>query len=173
MAGTIRRFTIEYIEAEDRVRLTGEVAENATPVVIWITQRLACRLIPVLLQWLEKQTASPLQSIASQSATDAMHSFAQQAARSELKPQPPVRSESGGPMWLAGSVEAVMSDKRASLTFRGDSDQSANLALLPIELRQWLFILYKAWTKAQWPMALWPKWIESEKAPDQQHVTLH
>ena len=53
---TLQRITTEYIDQEDRIRLTGELAHGAT-VVLWITQRLLNRLIPHLTAWLSRQIA--------------------------------------------------------------------------------------------------------------------
>ena len=55
MTTTLRRITTEYIEIEDRLRISGEIAD-AEAVVIWLTQRLLLRLLPLLLQWLDQQT---------------------------------------------------------------------------------------------------------------------
>ena len=47
----LQRITSEYIEAEDRLRLTGEVGEGETET-LWLTQRLLTRLLDHLLKWL-------------------------------------------------------------------------------------------------------------------------
>ena len=39
----LQRFTTEYVEIEDRIRLAGETAPGHT-VVLWLTQRLLARL---------------------------------------------------------------------------------------------------------------------------------
>lgn len=40
----LQRITTQYIEVEDRLRLTGELAPGEV-VVLWLTQRLMHRLI--------------------------------------------------------------------------------------------------------------------------------
>ena len=70
---TFERITTQYIDFEDRIRLAGEVG-NAAPVVIWLTRRLLQRLLPALLQWLERQGADKQRA-------EVLQSFAQQAAR--------------------------------------------------------------------------------------------
>lgn len=55
----LQRFTTEYVEIEDRIRLAGETAPGHT-VVLWLTQRLLARLLPHLLQWLEQQTGATI-----------------------------------------------------------------------------------------------------------------
>jgi hypothetical protein len=48
----LQRITTVYSEEEDRICLTGE-ADNAAPVVVWLTQRLVLRRLPVLFNWLQ------------------------------------------------------------------------------------------------------------------------
>ena len=43
----LHRITTEYIDSEDRIRLTGQLASGDT-VVLWLTQRLLNRLVPHL-----------------------------------------------------------------------------------------------------------------------------
>src|SRR5688500_11623886 len=93
MTVTLKRVSTEYSDREDRLRLSGEV-EGAGPVVIWLTQRLAARLLPLLLKYLDQQTDG-------RPHRDALHGFAQQAARAELKPQAPVRAEPSAESLLA------------------------------------------------------------------------
>ncbi len=44
---TLQRITTEYVELEDRILLAGELG-NREAVVVWLTQRLLQRLVPVL-----------------------------------------------------------------------------------------------------------------------------
>ena len=163
---TFERITTEYIDLEDRIRLAGEV-ENVAPVVIWLTRRLLQRLLPALLQWLERQDdATP--------RAEVLQSFAQQAARAELTPQAPVRAVAGCAAWLAQSVDITQSEQIISLTFRGADGQDAALILAAKPLRQWLGIVHDAYLKADWPLNVWPGWIrESTLAAGQQSVVLH
>ena len=52
----LQRLTTEYIVIEDRMRISGET-RDAGPVVMWLTNRLAMRVVPQLLRWLEDQAA--------------------------------------------------------------------------------------------------------------------
>ena len=73
----LQRITTEYIEAEDRVRLSG-VSPSGEAVSLWVTQRLLSRLLKVILNW----TAE------GENAQQALkNAFAQQAARADLKLQ--------------------------------------------------------------------------------------
>lgn len=166
MSQSLQRITTEYIDLEDRIRLAGEV-ENAAPVVVWLTQRLLLRLLPALLQGLERQGAdTPLAEV--------LHGFAQQAARAELAPQTPVRAGVGSTAWLALSVDIARTEPAVSLTFRGADGQEASLTLAAKPLRQWLSILHDAYIKAEWTLEVWPEWLRECVIPTrQQAVVLH
>ena len=51
----LQRITTEYVNTEDRIRLSGEVEEN-TSIVLWLTQRLLAQLITHLFRLIEKQS---------------------------------------------------------------------------------------------------------------------
>ena len=166
MTPSLQRITTEYIDLEDRIRLSGET-KNAAPVVVWLTQRVVQRLLPALLQWLERQNADT-------SRAEILHSFAQQAAEAELTPQTPVRAGAGSTAWLVLSVDIAQSDQAVSLTFRGADGQDASLALAAKPLRQWLAIVHDAYLKAEWSLDVWPEWVRESTLPArQQAVVLH
>lgn len=155
----LERITTDYIEAEDRVRLSGELGPNQA-LVIWLTQRLLQRLVPVLLQWLERGGAGDALR------AEVMQGFAQQAARAELTPQKPVRVAPESTAWLALSVNLKQYEKAVSLSFKGAREgQEATLLLADKLLRQWLSILYRAYRKAGWPQDQWPEWLQESSAP--------
>lgn len=160
------RITTEYDRVEDRLRLTGESAGKAT--VIWLTQRLLNRLLPVLLTWLERQGGGIPR-------LDLLLGFAQQAAVAEMVPQPPVTAGSECPAWLALAVDVEQGATRVRLRFRGEEGhETATLTLDDKQLRQWLAILQDAWGKAGWPLDPWPEWIgQRSAAVARQEVIVH
>lgn len=158
----LQRITTQYIESEDRLRLAGELVDGA-PQVLWLTQRLLQRLLPVLFKQLQGQGAG-----ADTSYADLLHSFAQQSARAELVPQPPVQVSPSSAAWLVLSVDIAPSDGGVRLTFKGEPDQpdqQASLALTALPLRQWLGILHDAYGTAEWPLQVWPQWLQESSAP--------
>lgn len=163
----LQRITTEYIDVEDRIRLSGQV-ENAAPVVIWLTQRLLQRLLPALLNWLERQCVEAPRA-------EVLHGFVQQVARAELPPQAPVRADAASTVWLTLSVDVTPSEKSIRLVFRGAEGQHATLVLAAKPLRQWVGIVHDAYAKAQWPMDIWPAWArEGAAVPDRkQAAVLH
>lgn len=163
----LQRITTEYIEIQDRLRLAGELADGA-PQVLWLTQRLLQRLLPVLFQQLQQgQGADAVHA-------ELLHSFAQQAARAELVPQAPVQVSCDSTAWLVLAVDIAQSDQGLRLTFKGppeqqgqqgQQEQQASLTLAAQPLRQWLGILHGAYCQAQWPLQVWPQWLQESCAP--------
>jgi len=161
----LERITTKYIDVEDRIQLSGQTG-SLTPVVIWLTQRLLQRLIPVVLKDLERQRQGALGEV--------LQGFAQQAARAGTVPQAPVQFNERSPAWLARKVDVTPSKTTLQLVFHGAEGQTAVLALAVDPLRQWLNILYDVCFKAQWPLDVWPAWIRESVMPASlQPVLLH
>jgi hypothetical protein len=162
----LERITSEYIEAEDRIRLSGEVASGET-VVIWLTRRLMQRLLPALIQLFQGQHSN-------NPYMEMMQGFAQQAAQSEFKPQAPVSVTVNASSWVAMAVDVSHTGQVITLNFRAADGQSAILAMDALPLRQWLSIVYGMYVKAEWPVDVWPNWI-SERVPQKpvQGVVMH
>lgn len=160
---TLQRFTTEYIELEDRIRLTGELAHGDT-VVLWLTQRLMNRLVPHLTAWLARQLA-PASSIPSVQAAhqDIVQGFAQQAACARLAPEPPVRASSEGSGWRVDAVDIAQGEGAVVLTFKGEGKAQATLTLAAQPLRQWLGIVFEQYQRGEWPTTVWPGWMEAAR----------
>lgn len=157
---SLQRFTTEYVEREDRIRVSGELADGRT-VVLWLTQRLLNRLVLHLTAWLAGQVA-PASSIPSVQAThqDIVQSFAQQAARAQLAPEPPVRASSPIASWRVDSVDIAQGEDALVLTFKGEAGAQAELKLTAQPLRQWLGIVFEQYQRGEWPTTVWPGWME-------------
>lgn len=156
MANELHRMTTSYVETEDRVQLAGESADG-TATVIWVSRRLLVRLLPLMLQWLEQQGVDP--DSVDHPHVDVLHSFAQQAARAELAPQPAVQATGTSSQWLAFAVDVASHPSALRLSFRSAADEQAFFSLTPLPLRQWLNILHDAFVKAEWPLDIWPSWL--------------
>jgi hypothetical protein len=150
---TLQRITTDYSEAEDRIRLTGELP-NGDTVTLWLTQRLLNRLIAHLCQWLEQGNVHQHLPHA-----DLLQAFAQQAAQAALTPEAPVRSaQQQGE--LVHSVDISHTSEVLQMTFKGESGNPlAHMSLQALPLRQWLGIVHAQYQKAQWPMEAWPEWV--------------
>lgn len=158
MTDALQRISTKYSEAEDRIRLAGEVGDRT--IVLWLTQRLLNRLVPHLCQWLD-------QRVGGKSLAGMKHEFAQQKARAELEPQTSVRADAKTPELLVHSVDLKTSNASMCLQFKdADGNEVARLQLRPKPLRQWLNIAYDQYLKAQWPTSVWPAWVaEAKQSP--------
>ncbi|WP_374486123.1 hypothetical protein [Zoogloea sp.] len=153
----LQRFTTEYVELEDRIRLSGETAPGEAEVV-WLTRRLIGRLVPHLCAWLEKQGV--LGAVPEDpGVADALQGFALQAALQSLSPQPPVQPETARRNWLVHAVDVTAGEEALRLAFRGAEAARVELTLQPQALRQWLGILHAQCGVAEWPLASWPSWL--------------
>ena len=161
----LKRLTTRYLDVEDRIQVAGELAGGAT-VVLWLTQRLMQRLLPVLLQSLEKNGVD-----ASYAAM--LQGFAQQAARAGQAAAPPVSAGQGRQSWLVVTVNISQTEEIVRLAFKGLEDQQALLVLALQPLRQWLGIVHDAYGKAGWSMAVWPDWVLDTAVPDMTPAMLH
>lgn len=160
----LQRITTEYIDSEDRIRLSGELSPQST-VVLWLTQRLINRLLPHLLGWLEQQAGNGAMG-------ELFQGFAQQAAMATLEQQPPVQSAPQSQALLVQAVNLAAAAEGVRLTFRCVGDMSApegsdaiGLTLHAQPLRQWLGILHTQYCKADWPLTGWPDWLTEAHTP--------
>ncbi|OGA98994.1 MAG: hypothetical protein A3E79_03520 [Burkholderiales bacterium RIFCSPHIGHO2_12_FULL_61_11] len=163
----LQRITTEYVDAEDRIRLNGELGSGHAPVVLWLTQRLLQRLLPVLLKGLQRPEAG-----ADLAYADMLHGFAQQAAQANLLPEPPVQAAQHSAAWLVLSVDIAQSAESVCLTFKAADGRQASLTLAETPLRQWLGIVYHACLKAGWPLQVWPQWLQESRQPAVQPVVV-
>ena len=62
----LKKVTAEFIETEDRIRLSALTADDKT-LALWLTQRLLSRLITHLANWLEKKPADLSKALDSES----------------------------------------------------------------------------------------------------------
>lgn len=165
----LKRITTEFIEAEDRIRLTGEV-EDGPALVLWLPQRLVNRLIPHLCQWLEQQQgATPFAEV--------KQLFAQQRAQAELEQQATVHADAQASSALVHSVDIKAVRAGVLLLYKDGGGQGlARLQLQAKPLRQWLGILHAQYLKGGWPNTVWPSWLTqaaSTSNPIQRSKVLH
>ena len=159
----LQRITSEYIESEDRIRLTG-LNEAELTQSLWLTQRLLLNLLTHFLNWLEQETPEVTgRSAIESTAKSALQGIAQQSASQELTEQPAVTPSLDSNTWLVTEVDISSADEAVSLVFKSADGQQAELGFSVQQLRQWLGIIHSLWRQAQWPMALWPDWMDEEQ----------
>jgi len=151
----LQRITTEYVDLEDRVRLSGEAASGAT-VSLWLTQRLLGRLVRAILPWIAE----------SDDAYQAVkNGFSQAAARAGLQRQPPVLAQASP--CLVTKVDLRHSDEAMTLVFfdsAGSAGSAGEITLQRQDMRHWLNILFDIWRAADWPPGVWPDWMNSQDA---------
>ena len=178
----LQRITTDYVDTEDRIRLSGEADEN-TSIVLWLAQRLLAQLIPHLLGLIEKQSLELANADSSDPAltSSLMQGFAQQVAEAELVPEIPVQAAASAQSWLVIEVDITLSPKGTLvLVFKREAGNAAlqediakaTLTVEAKQLRQWLGIVHVLWQRAGWPLALWPTWMD-ERSPSDTAKPLH
>ncbi len=160
----LQRITTDYVEKEDRIRLTGELTNDNT-LVLWFTRRLLDRVVPYLTQWLEQGSSQPVVLI----DRDTLQSFAQQSAQASLDAEAPVRVAPAETGWLVESLDVTRGDNGVQLTFKGDGEPVA-LVLAPQHLRQWLGILFTQYQRGEWPLEVWPAWMMPVDDEDKKRI---
>lgn len=156
----ILRITTEFVESEDRLRLTCALRSGDT-AVLWLTQRLFVRVLPHLLEWLDKHTPGLAASATLPGQADELRSFSQQAARATQAPEPPVSPQNATQIWLVHMVELQPRGGELRLVFRPTVRDTAagSLLLAPQPLRVWLGIVAEQFGRAGWPLEAWPGWL--------------
>lgn len=147
-----RRFTTEYVDQEDRIRIAHELDQPVVQIN-WLTRRLLDRLVTHLIGSLEK-------SLAPVSRPDVMQAFVQEAAIAQLTPEPAVKPAIQAQSWLVVSIDLNWRGSSLSLVFKGAKpEQEIIITMNAIQLRQWLRILHVQYTKAGWDLSAWPDWM--------------
>lgn len=169
----LKRITSEMDDVEDRLRLVGE-PESGEPVEFWLTQRLLKRMLPHLVKWLEPTAKAGNAATLPNYHTDAVQSFAQQAALSQLPQQAPVVADKQQDKWLVETIEFALTPDIIAMTFKG-GEHKATLLLAQQPLRQWLAILHDQCRIGEWKLDVWPDWIvdSAPSQPKQVRSTMH
>lgn len=161
----LARLTTEYVDAEDRVRLTGASAQGQTQVM-WLTHRLLDRLLPHLFAWLERRFGALPHA-------DVLAEFEQQRALQAITHQSPVIAAQTQ-CYLVDAIDVTGQDEQLSLVFKCADAWAARLSLQPTSLHQWLSIVEQAYQRAGWSMSVWPSWMHVASArPSHAPVILH
>ena len=163
---TLQRITSEYIESEDRIRLTA-ISDAEETIILWLTQRLLIRLITHFLGWLEKDAPEIARSSAiGQETKSALQGMAQQSAATNLQEQSAVTANSDSAALLVKEIDIKMSEEAVLLVFKCDDGQKAELSFTVQQLRQWLGMIHRLWRLAEWPVSIWPDWMDDNQQPD-------
>ena len=149
----IQRFTTRYSEIEDRILLHVEFSD-ATTATLCLSRRFLDRFIPVLIQQIDRSEQRDAHYTMVQL-------FNQQAAISSLAPSAAVETNASSPFFLVINADIQRNDENVRIIFRIKQNEYF-LILTNTELRQWLWIIYKAFQLAEWKSDLWPIWFKGE-----------
>jgi hypothetical protein len=160
----LSRLTTVFHPNEDRIRISGQ-GKDGNIEVIWLTQRLVNRLVPVMTKWLETREAGTpradlLQSVKQQRAQ------VQQAEQSGE--QGVVPAEQAENEWLAVSLDIQQREDAFRIIFKDQTkepEHQAVLELQPMLLRQWLNVVLLAYTQGEWSLEKWPEWMIEQIKP--------
>jgi hypothetical protein len=156
----LHRLTSEYIQSEDRFRLTGE-DQDGNALCLWLTQRLALRIISHLVAEISISSPEAIQNPSQDSDTSQLlQGFAQQAAQVDITPQKAVPSTSTTRALLIQEVDINRAtDGSVGFIFKDNVKEKISLGFPPQQLRQWLIMMHSQWLLAEWPANVWPEWI--------------
>jgi hypothetical protein len=150
----LQRLTTQYIDIEDRVRLSGEDVHGAVQV-LWLTQRLLDRLVPALCKQLTPDRGMH---------EELLSSFRQQAATAQLAAQEPVRAAEDSTACLITRVDLAGTEAGLQLAFHTRDKEAAHIIMPELAQRQWLAILREQSRVAGWRESAWPEWTDPAPA---------
>ena len=153
----IQTFTARYDPAEDRLRLDA-VDANGQKQALWLTRRLADRVIPVLVSHLEGKTPEGIPPDLAQGMSQSRARQARQTADT----MPAVVAESGTPTWLCRTIHVQKAQQGLNVIFTDDVSVSAVMPMVEANLRAVLDIFLELYTKAGWPTEPFPEWMKPE-----------
>ncbi|MCB2080233.1 MAG: hypothetical protein KDE55_21370 [Novosphingobium sp.] len=158
---TISRISTTYVPREDRLLLSA-VDMGGVQVKLWLTQRLMTRLVPALVDLIEKSVPKE----APAAARPAMQAMEQTKADLQRQRMTPVRPEPAGEEHLVTNIGLRSSKKSVAVIFMwGEDDaEKVGLGIDRTRLRQWLRIFHEAYGRAKWPMDIWPEWFDDAAA---------
>ena len=163
-AVAVTRATLAYNQIEDRISLTGAVS-NDECVVLWLTARLASRLVPHLCQAAAQLPGAP-SDYRDQEGTN------NDSATLAHEPDSDVTSESGSAhgtaseapvvagadsaAWVVTAIDLTNGPMLVQLGFRDDQGHApVLLSLEHTQLAEWSEGLKNCYAQAGWPMDCW------------------
>jgi hypothetical protein len=164
----IRKITQHYDPEQDRIGLTAQNDEGCV-LLLWLTQRLANRLVGKLASWLDED----VKTMPSGRPMFSPHAWEQSSAEAQLKPDRPVDPAAARSEALLTAVDLARGPKGYTLTFKWGSAGAARLRLNPTELRQTLIILHRLFDTATWSKLAWPEWFAADAGSGEPSTTHH
>lgn len=153
------RITGSYDQQEDRIRF-AVLDDEEKPLALWLTQRLANRLVRSLVVLLEREVTARSEPRARSSVQ------LWQQTRADLsmkKGTAPVQAAPDTAVGLIKEVRIRPSPDKVILEFCCKDDECVSLHLGSMPLRQFLRMLFRLYGKAEWSTEeIWPVWFEDD-----------
>ena len=171
---SLKKVTSEFIETEDRFRLSALTKEDEV-VAFWLTQRLLTRLVAHLSKQIEidspELSNAPVGEKASYSDSDRDRQISN---RESFAKQSAVKIEKNIKPILITEVDIKFGKSDLTLVLKSGKKSCASISFSLSELKQWLEILYTLWHRASWPISLWPqKLIDNSSIKQVSTNTIH
>lgn len=154
----IRKFSLAYDAAEDRIAWDGEDLQGAT-TRLWLTQRLSRRLVGALLPMLQPPDPAPSAAPPAPAREAAVQSWEQAAAMAGFGRVPGVRPRADTRVGLVHAVHLQPGPRGVRVTFESSPAGARSVDLAPAALRQMLAVTHRLYVTAEWPLDIWPAWI--------------
>jgi hypothetical protein len=168
MSKSLHKFTTQYIDIEDRIRVSGVTIEGDT-LSLWLTHRLLTQLVPTLCHCIERHSSigqlqpdSPTPPARLALQQQVIQEFEQQAASSNIKPANRVQTSAESPMLLIDEATVELTPSGVNIQLGcSPKNQIVCIAFQPDTLRQWIGILFNAYSQSRWTKDIWPNWLKS------------
>jgi hypothetical protein len=168
----LKKVTAEFVETEDRIRLSALSADDKI-LAFWLTQRLLSRLITYLAKWLEKNSADLSKALSSDSNPQTERRSAKKSDSVPLPDQSAVKIKKSDVSILITEVDVNFGDKGLALVLKSEKESHAEISFSISEVRQWVSILQSLWHKAGWSISLLPQSITNNPAKEVSTNTIH
>lgn len=164
----IKTFTGRFDPVEDRIRLDAVDAEGARQS-IFLTHRLADKVIPIITQHLEGQTPEGIPSDLAQG----MSQQRSRQARADGDKATPVEEDLGAPKWLCRTVHLTKVGEGLVIIFTDDAEVDASMLMAAEKLRVVLDIFRELYAKAGWSGEAFPEWMGAPDKPSDRPLHLN
>jgi hypothetical protein len=151
---SIRKITQRYHLEQDRISFSVENVEQQV-LLLWLTQRLANRLVGILVSWLDEDPKVVALDHALSHCLTSEQLPLQQTPQTQLTTVSSVETALAQTEALLNSIHLARDQQGAYVLTFNWTENSARLILNAIELHQWLCILYRLFDAAEWPKQAW------------------
>jgi hypothetical protein len=173
----VTRATLAYNQTQDRISLTCAL-KNEECVVLWLTARLATKLVPHLCQAVTQVPDTHPTNVDPEATDNEAPTSAEALDRDktpivgsaqERAPQAPVVAGADSATWVVTAIDLTNGPMLVQLGFRDDQRHApVLLSLEHTQLAEWSEGLKRCYTQAGWPMDCWHM---SAGASPQSHAT--